>query len=173
MLAICLSREDTVNMSFAETHGVVQHTIPQTIQHRLDDFPRGQLEYAFAQTLSQETIDRCLMSDQDGTPNMVNTAWVMKALVYERTRPSYSYGHTTSMQLTNHGWEINVSAGMAPEQREFAIGHEIGHLICARHEVTHHKVLYEIGKEYTGSNFATEVLCDYISARMLGYVTEK
>lgn len=123
------------------------------------------VEEAFDLIHGPDLIDRYQMRDYTGRPNMVNTAWVLKALVYVRRLPNTH--HPPTVMLNNHGWEITVP-NLAPVGiQEHMIAHQLGHLMIMKHDVKEYKTLYPIGAIFAESNFGVEALSDYIAEQLL------
>lgn len=157
MLAIFVLREDTDCMSEPE-----DSRLPWSHFHEQLRYIRT--EQAFDLIAGGSILDKYRMFKEDGRPSMVNTAWVMNAIVFQRT---FENDQHPRIMLADHGWEIHIARNNREEIKETTLAHSIGHLLVMKYDIHHYKELYPIGREFSRSNLEVEQLCTYIGYQLI------
>ncbi len=148
------------------------HSVPAEFENRLDEFGPIVLEEEYRHARLQLYIDTYLRHGAEGMPCMEATANAMGVPIELKPRESM-HGVAGRIPYSRDGLVIQVNQDQSEAEIDFTIGHEIGHLMIfhRRLQVTgdfwRHAAWLSTQPEAYARN---EALCDYTSAKMLGYI---
>lgn len=154
----------------SETNKPHWHSVPKEFDNRLDEFGAIILEEEYRHARLHAYVDKYLRHSSEGKPDMKGTADAMGVPVVLKPA-SEMHGVKGRIPYSRDGLVIQVDKSISIEEIDFTIGHEIGHVFIFHRRQMVTGNFWADAARLRGEAYAKrEALCDYTSAKMLGYI---